>query len=77
MLTQPPERLDAGQGAIPPTWHGKPVLAIMTWELFESLCEAIEIMSDPELMSSINAGLKQDAQGRTITLDELKAKLDL
>ena len=77
MLPELPERLAAGQGAISLTKHGKPMLVVMTWELFESLCETVEIMSDPELMSSINAGRAQGAEGRTIPLDELKARLDV
>ena len=77
ILPQLPERLAVGKGAVSLTSHGKPVLVVMTWELFESLCETIEIMSAPDLMAGINAEQEQDAPSQAITLDELKARLEL
>ena len=71
ILTQLPEQLADGQGAIPLTRHGKPVLAVITWDLFESLVETIEIVSDDQLMKQI-----LDA-GKTRPWEEAKTKLDL
>ena len=59
ILTQLPERLAEGQGVVPLTRHGKPVLAIMTWDLFEAWLETIEVMSDSGLMRQVIEGLKQ------------------
>ena len=77
ILPQLPERLAVGKGAVSLTSRGKPVLVVMTWELFESLCETIEIMSDSDLMVGINAGQEQNPPSHAITLDELKARLEL
>ena len=77
ILTQLPERLAGGQGVVPLTRHGKPVLAIMTWDLFEAWLETIEIMSDPELMNQIRESMKQIEQGETRPWEEVKAELDL
>ena len=71
LLTQLPEQLADGQGAIPLTRHGKPVLAIMTWDLFESLIETIEVLSDEGLMKQV-----LDV-GKTRPWEEAKARLDL
>ncbi len=77
ILTQLPEKLAEGQGVIPLTRHGKPVLAIMTWDLFEAWLETIEIMSDSELMEQIRESMKQIEDGKTRPWEEVKPDLDL
>lgn len=77
ILTQLPEKLALGQGVVPLTRHGKPVLAIMTWDLFESLSETIEIMSDSKLMEQIRKGMKEIEEGKTRSWEEVKTELDL
>ena len=77
MLTQLPEKLAEGQGVVPLTRHGKPVLAIMTWDLFEAWSETIEIMSDSELMKQLLESMKQIDLGKTRPWEEVKAELDL
>ena len=77
VLTQLPEKLAEGQGVIPLTRHGKPVLAIMTWDLFQSWLETIEIMSDSELMDQLRQSMKAIEEGRTRPWEEVKAELDL
>ena len=77
VLTQFPERLSEGQGVVPLTRHGKPVLALMTWDLFESLSETIEILSDSKLMGRIRKGMRDIEAGRTHPWEEVKAELDL
>ena len=77
VLTQFPEKLGEGQGVVPLTRHGKPVLAIMTWDLFESLSETIDMLSDSDLMDQIRKGMKDIEEGRTRSWEEVKAELDL
>ena len=77
ILTRLPEKLAEGQGVVPLTRHGKPVLAIMTWDLFESLTETIDILSDSELMDHIRNELKDIEEARTRSWEEVKAELDL
>ena len=47
MLDQLPERLKSENGAIALTRHNKLVLSVMSWDLFESIVETLEIMGDP------------------------------
>ena len=77
ILTQLLGKLAGGQGVVPLTRHGKPVLAIMTWDLFESLSETIDILSDSELMNQIRKGMKDIEEERTRSWEEVKAELDL
>ena len=69
--------LSGSPGYIPLTRYGRPVMALMSWELFESLQETMEIMGDPELMNQLRESIKDIEEGRTISLDDLKAELDL
>lgn len=62
-------------GAVKVTRRGKPVLAIMSWDLYESVTETLEIMSDPEMMAAFRQGVKDLEEGRTIPLEQLKKEL--
>ena|SRR6185369_5367284 len=59
-------------GAVKITRHGKPVLAVLSWDLYESVVETMEIMSDPELMAAFRQGVKDMAQGKAIALEQFK-----
>lgn len=59
------------------TRRGQPVLAIMPWELYDSLMETLEIMSDEELMAQLRQSIKQAAAGETISWEMVKKELDL
>ena len=72
-LTSLHTELSGSPGYIPLTRYGNPVMALMSWELFESLRET---MGDPELMSQLRESIKDIEEGRTMSLDELKAELD-
>ena len=58
------------------TKDGKPVMITFGLEQFESLIETIEIISDREFMTELKQGIEEAEQGKTITLEELKAELD-
>ncbi len=76
-LTKLPEQLAQGQGVVPVTRNGKPVLAVMTWELYESISETLEILGDSEMMEQIREGMRQAEAGETRPWEEVKAELDL
>lgn len=78
-LTSLPEELEQDKelGAIAITRQGKPVLAVMSWELYESLVETLEIMSDPEAMAAFHQGVKEMKEGKSIPLEEVKRQLGL
>ncbi len=61
--------------ALSVTRHGEPVLAVLPWELYESLVETLEILDDPDLMAVLRASLKDVEQGRLLSHEEAKRRL--
>lgn len=76
-LSQLPRRVNDSQTVIPITRQGRPVMALMSWEMFESLVDTIEILSDPALMSQIKESEKAIAEGRTVPFSEVMAELGI
>lgn len=78
-LTTLPEEFkrDPGMGTITVTRRGKPVLAVMPWELYESLMETLEILGDEELMADLRQGIKEAEEGKGIPWEQVKAELGL
>ena len=76
-LTQLPEEFaeNVQDGAVTVTRHGKPVLAIMPYDLFDSIKETLEIMGDPELMVVLRQSIREASQGETISWESLKAEM--
>lgn len=76
-LTSLPEELESRleDSAIAVTRRGKPVLAIMTWELFEAIYETLEVMGDEELMRSLRQGIKEVRDGKAIPWESAKKEL--
>ena len=75
MLSQLPERLIAENRAVALTRHGKPVLAVMPWDLFESIMETMEIMGDADMMDALRQGIEDVREGNLIPLEQVKAEL--
>jgi antitoxin YefM len=65
-LTSLPERLATEETAVAVTRRGRPVLAIMTWDLYESLVETLEVLGDPELLSDLRVAVAQADEGQTV-----------
>ena len=76
-LSQLPCRVNDSQTVIPITRQGRPIMALMSWEMFESLVDTIEILSDSELMSQINESEKAISEGRTVPFTEVIAELGI
>jgi len=74
-ITRLPEKFEEEPEAITVTRHGKPIMAILPWELYESIMETLEIMGDEELMAAIREGIKDIEEGRTRPLDEVLKEL--
>ena len=71
-ITRLPERFDQGLEVVTVTRHDKPVMAILPWELYESLVETLEVMSDAELMAAFRQGVKELAEGKGRPWEEVK-----
>jgi prevent-host-death family protein len=72
-----PEKLAENRATVAVTRRGKPVLAVMPWELYESIIETLEIMGDQELMASLKLAIKEVAQGKTVPWEQVKKELNL
>ncbi|MDY7021966.1 MAG: type II toxin-antitoxin system Phd/YefM family antitoxin [Cyanobacteriota bacterium] len=80
-----PDELNAQPAII--TRDGKPVMIAFSVSQFESLLETVEILWDwakpsalkrnRNFLMNLQTGIKQADTGKTISLDELKAELDL
>jgi prevent-host-death family protein len=76
-ITSLPEELAQDTGAVAITRRGRPVLAIMPWDLYESIAETLEIMADEEIMAALKKGLQDIKKGRLYSLQEVKKELGL
>ena len=76
-LTSLPERLAEQPGAIAVTRRGKPVLAILPWELYESIVETLEILGDDALMDALRQGVQEIQEGHGVAWEDAKRALDL
>lgn len=63
--------------ALSVTRHGEPVLAVLSWELFESITETLEILGDPDLVAGLRKSLAelQRDRPRLLTHHEARRRL--
>jgi prevent-host-death family protein len=57
------------------TRRGKPVLAVMPWELYESIAETLEVMADKDLMAELRQSIREMETGAAISWEEAKLEL--
>ncbi|HZJ10782.1 MAG TPA: type II toxin-antitoxin system Phd/YefM family antitoxin [Trueperaceae bacterium] len=57
------------------TRNGKPAAALVPIDEYQALEETAEILSDPDAIAAIEAGLADLKRGDTITLDALRSEL--
>lgn len=74
-LTKMPEKLKKRPGVIEITRRGEPVLAVLPWELYESIMETLEIMADEGMMKTLRQGIKEMKEGKGIPLEKLKKEI--
>ena len=58
------------------TKRGKPVAIMMSPDDYESLLETIEILSDKDLVRRIKIAKKEIKEGKTISLQELRKRIE-
>jgi antitoxin YefM len=75
-LTSLPELLEKDPGAVTITRRGKPVLAILPWEMYETLLETLEVLGDQELMETLRRSLKELEHRQAISWEEAERLLD-
>lgn len=57
------------------TRRGKPVLAVLPWELYEAITETLEVMADKETLEQLRQSVREMDQGAA--LPWLGARLEL
>lgn len=63
-----PEQLaKAPDKAVSITRRGRPVLALLPWDLYESIIETLEVLGDPETTAALRASLEDIRKGRLIS----------
>ena len=71
-----PERLrKSPDKALEITRRGRPVLAVLPWELYESLVESLEVLSDPDMANALRGSLEDIKRGRLVTHQEARKRL--
>jgi antitoxin YefM len=78
-LTSLPEQFEEEEGleVVAVTRRGRPVLAVMPWEFYESLTETLEVIGDEELMKQLRQSIAELKAGKAIPWHEAKRELDL
>ena len=76
-LTKMPEKLKKKPGVIEITRRGEPVLAVLPWELYESIMETLEVMADEEMMKALRQGIKEMKEGKTVPWEKVKEELGI
>ena len=75
-LTSLPEELAEEPGAIAVTRRGEPVLAILPWDLYESIIETLEILGDEELIAVLRQSIKEASEDKAVPWDRARQELD-
>ena len=78
-LTSLPEEFERQEDldAVAVTRRGKPVLAVMPWELYETITETLEVMADKEMTSVLKESIAEYGRGEAIPWEKAKEDLDL
>jgi antitoxin YefM len=74
-ITHLPEYFEQKPEVVTVTRHGKPIMAILPWALYESIMETLEILSDDELMAAIRQGVQDIEAGRVESWEDVKKEL--
>lgn len=77
MITSLPGRFAREPGAVAVTRRGKPVLAVLPWDLYESIVETLAVLGDEALLAALKQGIREARQGKTVPLAKAKARLGL
>ncbi len=83
-LTRLPEQFEEESEAVTVTRYGKPIMAILPYDTYKSLLEALEalqetleVLHDEELMAAFREGVKALQKGETVDWEDAKPELGL
>lgn len=73
-----PEKLARGpERTVTITRRGQPVLAVISWELYESIVETLDVLSEPELVAALRDSVEDIKHGRLLSHEEVGRRLGL
>jgi antitoxin YefM len=56
--------------------HGRPAAVLVPVDEYEALEETAEILSDPDALAALEAGLAEFERGETVSLEDIRRELD-
>ena len=59
------------------THRGKPAMTLMSAELYDTLVETLDVVSDRTMLDALRRSLRDIESGKVHTLDEVAARLGL
>ncbi len=74
-LTRLPEEVSRKNSVMRITSNKQPVLALLSWELFDAMVETLELLADTELMAMLAKSEDEIQKGKTISWEDAKAEL--
>ncbi len=75
LLDLPARLAKAPDKAVSITRRGRPVLAVLPWETYESIIETLEVLSDPVTTDALRASLKDIRKGRLVSHEVARKRL--
>lgn len=57
------------------TRRGKPVLAVLPWDLYEAIIETLDVMGDKELIVQLRQSIREMEAGTTTPWEDAKREL--
>lgn len=76
-LTSLADAMSPSSPAVAITRRGKPVLAVINWDLYEAIVETLEVMADGDMMAALKRSLSEVAAGKTMTSERVAKDLGL
>jgi len=74
-LTRLPEEVSRRNSVMRITSNRQPVLALLSWELFDAMVETLELLADTELMAMLAKSEGEIQKGKAISWEDAKAEL--
>jgi antitoxin YefM len=75
LLNLPEQLAKAPDKAVSITRRGRPVLALLPWDLYESIIETLEVLGDPETTAALRESLEDIRKGRLVSHEAARKRL--
>jgi prevent-host-death family protein len=59
------------------TRRGRPVMAVIPWDVYEGMVETLEIMQDTELVGRLRKSMEEMARGKVVSLAAVKREFGI